>query len=192
MHALPITLEFDDREPLHAVTETFDRDTLTFYVGANADVPPIGVEARFDVRIASTRVTGTATVTSIVQSDADGSSELVVTMAVTELPPAAQTALARADFREKVEEYALNHRDGQRILEASGDGARLKPTRANTAPIVPLEARWVDGTGIPKSERPGAPTPTGGMREGGSGEPGRVRPKPSRHHWENAARFRIR
>jgi hypothetical protein len=192
MHALPITLEFEDRAALRAVTETFDRESLTFYLAEDADVPEVGLEATFDVRIASTRVTGKARVVAITHVDDADRHEMVITMAIIDLPATAATALARVDFREKVEEYALNHADGERILAASGDGARIKPTRANTAPLVPLEARWVEGSAVPKSERTGAPAAHHGMHESGSGEIGRVRPKPTRHHWENAARFKIR
>jgi hypothetical protein len=122
--------------------------------------------------------------------------EMVVVCTVVELHGAAERAIQRVTFRERVVEFATKHRDGEKILEAAGGGLTRR-MRPDTTPVRPREAHWVPEPYVPKPE-PAAPPErdaADGFHGGhGAGKPkaqgGRKRPRPSRHHWEVENRFK--
>lgn len=189
---LPVILDFGGRRRLESLTRTLGPDRLSFYLADDAEVPAIGAEARFEARIAGASATGRARVEGVSHVDDGNRREMVVEMSVLELHGPAAEAIARATFRERVEQFATKHREGARILEAAG-GATPRPRRPDTTPLRPREAHWVAGASVPKSEQTPPPAEHHGMHDGAPKEPGRVRPtRAKRHHWENADRFRLR
>jgi hypothetical protein len=191
LETLPVTLEFDGRAPVQAITRALTPTRLEYFLAEDAEVPLVGEEASFEVRIAGSGASGRARVTAVSEIEDGLHREFVVELDVVVLEGAAAKAIARAGFRERVEAFALRSREGARILAASGDPVLRRPRLPDTTPLTPRTAQWVeavaartapDGSPIYQGMREAAPPP----------EPGRVRPKPSRHHWEIEQRFRVR
>jgi hypothetical protein len=190
---LPVTMVFG-RSAMRSTTRELDAGRMVVAVPDDQPMPDAGDEVAFEVLIAGAPARGYGHVEEITHAQDHGRRELVVVVSVTELQSGAAETIARAGFRERVVEYAEAHPDAFKILGASGT-EQLRPLAPNTTPLVPREARWVDGTEpLPRSEqreREREARQQNGFRDG-TVEPGRTRPKPRRHHWENADRFRVR
>jgi hypothetical protein len=195
---LPLVLDYGDGRPIRAVTRTLDRSGVSYYVDAEMPVPPLGAEIAFEARIGGGAARGRAVVLKVEHMDDGIGREMVVVCDVLELHGAAERAIQRAGFRERVVEFAAKHPDGEKILEAAGDGMHRR-MRPNTRPIRPREAHWVPEPYVPKpAAEPEAPSagphserePLGGSSAPKSPKSGRKRPRPSRHHWEVENRFK--
>jgi hypothetical protein len=190
---LPVTMMFG-RCALRSSTRALDNTRMVVALPDDQPFPQVGDEVSFEVRIAGAPAQGRGHVTEIAHIQEAGRREMVAFVDVTELVGAASEAIARAGFRERVVEYAQMHPDAGRILGASGND-QLRRMAPDTTPLVPREARWMDGTEpLPRSEQRERDRQSGeyhGMREG-TPETGRTRPRARRHHWENEDRFRVR
>jgi hypothetical protein len=191
---LPVTMMFG-RSALRSSTRALDPSRMVVAVPDDQPIPEVGQEVSFEVRIAGAPAQGRGVVTEFAHIQEAGRREMVVVVDVKELVGAAANTIARAGFRERVAEYAQAHPDASRILGASGSD-QLRRMAPDTTPLVPREARWMDGTEpLPRSEQRererAARGDYSGMREG-TPEPGRTRPRARRHHWENEDRFRVR
>ena len=193
---LPIVLDYGDGRAVRSVTRTLDRSGLSFYIDAEMAVPTPGTEVSFEARIGGGAARGRAVVVKAEHMDDGIGREMVVVCTVVELHGAAERAIQRVTFRERVVEFATKHRDGEKILEAAGGGLTRR-MRPDTTPVRPREAHWVPEPYVPKPE-PAAPAErddADGFHGGhGAGKPkaqgGRKRPRPSRHHWEVENRFK--
>jgi hypothetical protein len=191
---LPVTMMFA-RSALRSSTRALDSKMMIVAVPDDQPIPEIGEDVSFEVRIAGAPAQGRGKVTEFAHIQEGGRREMVVVVEVTELVGAAANTIARAGFRERVAEYAQAHPDaGSRILGVSGQ-EQLRRMAPDTTPLVPREARWMDGTEpLPRSEQRERDRASGeyhGMREG-TPDPTRSRPRARRHHWENEDRFRVR
>src|SRR4029077_786482 len=175
---------------------TLDRAGVSFYIDAEMAVPEPGTEVSFEARIGGGAARGRAVVVRAEHMDDGIGREMVVVCTVVELHGAAERAIQRVTFRERVVEFATKHRDGEKILEAAGGGLTRR-MRPDTTPVRPREAHWVPEPYVPKPE-PAAPAErqdADGFHGGhGAGKPkaqgGRKRPRPTRHHWEVENRFK--
>jgi hypothetical protein len=193
---LPLVLDYGDGRPVRAVTRTLDRSGVSYYVDAEMPVPAPGAEITFEARIGGGAARGRAVVLTVEHMDDGVGREMVVVCDVLELHGAAERAIQRAGFRERVVEFAAKHPDGEKILEAAGGGMHRR-MRPDTTPIRPREAHWVAEPYVPKpAAEPDTAAVPRSEREplGGSSAPkpksGRKRPRPSRHHWEVENRFK--
>ncbi len=92
--------------PVRAVTRTLDRSGVSFYVDAEMPVPALGTEIAFEARIGGGAARGRAVVLKVEHMDDGVGREMVVVCDVLELHGAAERAIQRAGFRERVVEFA--------------------------------------------------------------------------------------
>jgi hypothetical protein len=182
---LPIRIAFGGAQgSLQTTTRALDTARLIFVVEPGASVPPAGAEVGFEVLVAGTTCRGAGRVAGDYQIEAFSSTERVVELAITALDPASADRIQRVVFRERLQAHGDAGQAGsrgQRVLgEPAPSGGGDKQRR-----VLQLEDETPAESEEPKTE----PLLKSEKRDVGGG---RVRPRPSRHHWEIEDRWRVR